>query len=242
MIVIPMAGASQRFFDAGFMVPKYQLLLNGCTVFSCVVESFRRYFDSDTFLFIVREVHDTPAFVEQQLSAVGVADYRILVLPTETAGQADTVQRALPEVTDDEPLYIFNIDTIRRDFQKPDWVAEVDGYLEVFRGDGEHWSFVLEGAANQVLRTTEKERISDLCSNGLYYFRNKRLFSACYEEVVRQVSMAENERYIAPLYNYMIGRGLDVRYALIERDQLDFCGTPQEYRQLCQRLPKPGGR
>jgi len=238
MIVIPMAGASRRFFDAGFMVPKYQLMLGRHTVFSCVTASFRRYFDSDAFMFIVRATHDTPAFVAAQLSAMGIADYQILVLPGETTGQADTVYRALPDIAEDEPLYIFNIDTIRHDFQKPEWVAAVDGYLEVFRGDGEHWSFVQAGAASQVQRTAEKKRISDLCSNGLYYFRNKRLFSACYEEAVQQVSPAGSERYIAPLYNHMISRGLDVRFTLIGLDQVDFCGTPQEYRQLCRTFSR----
>lgn len=238
MIVIPMAGVSRRFFDAGFMAPKYQLMLGSHTVFSRVTESFRRYFNSDTFLFIVRATHDTPAFVATQLAGMDITGYQILILPEETAGQADTVYRALPEIAEDEPLYIFNIDTLRHDFQKPEWVAAVDGYLEVFRGEGEHWSFVQAGAGSQVQRTAEKKRISDLCSNGLYYFRNKRLFSACYEEAVQQVSPAGSERYIAPLYNHMIGRGLDVRFALIERDQVDFCGTPQEYRQLCMVVSK----
>ena len=46
-----MAGLSSRFFKAGYTKPKYQLDLNGETVFSWSVRSFERYFKTDKFCF-----------------------------------------------------------------------------------------------------------------------------------------------------------------------------------------------
>ena len=40
MFVIPMAGSSSRFFEAGFLLPKYQLLIGNETVFEWSVRSF----------------------------------------------------------------------------------------------------------------------------------------------------------------------------------------------------------
>lgn len=63
MIVIPMAGLSRRFRDAGYDVPKYRLELHGQTVFARAVGSFRSLFDAEPFLFIVREEPGVAEFV-----------------------------------------------------------------------------------------------------------------------------------------------------------------------------------
>lgn len=236
MIIIPMAGASRRFFEAGYAQPKYQLMLSGKTMFERVVNSFERYFGSEPFLFIVRDTHGAPRFVEQELRRSAIADHRMVVLGEDTRGQADTIYRALGHVPDDAPMYIFNIDTIRHGYTKPDFVDQVDGYLEVFKGEGHHWSFVQAGAGNAVLRAVEKQRISELCSDGLYYFRSKEIFRWCHETALRADGAPAAELYIAPLYNPMIAAGMDVRYDLIDIGVLDFCGTPAEYQQLLLKM------
>ena len=32
---------------------------------------------------------------------------------------------------------------MEQDFKKPEWVNDCDGYLEVFKDEGDHWSFAL---------------------------------------------------------------------------------------------------
>lgn len=49
MIVIPMAGLSRRFAEAGYAQPKYMLPLPGGSVFAHAVGSFREYFDKNHF-------------------------------------------------------------------------------------------------------------------------------------------------------------------------------------------------
>lgn len=233
-----MAGLSSRFFKAGFDVPKYQLMLAGQTVFARALQSFARYFATDLFVIIVRDVYDTPAFVRQQLDALGVQNYRICILPQETDGQAHTVYLGLQQLAElqqpdeDEPLYIFNIDTFRYDFVKPAQAATWDGYLEVFRGEGDHWSFIALDDDGRVVRTTEKQRISDLCSDGLYYFKSARRFMALFAYCQANDLTHNGELYIAPMYNLMIAAGETVGYVLIAPQDIDFCGTPAEYEHL----------
>lgn len=232
MFLITMAGLSNRFFAAGYTLPKYQLMLGDQTVFELSVRSFERYFSTDKFVFVVRDIFDTPNFVRTECQKLGIERCEIVVLENETRGQAETAKLALDRLDSNESVYIFNIDTFRHGFQKPDFVDTCDGYLEVFRGPGEHWSFVEPGPENRVLRTTEKIRISDLCSDGLYYFRSSDIFKSLFEEAVAKDERTKGEFYVAPLYNNLIARNGEVRYVVIDTEQIDFCGTPDEYRAL----------
>ena len=112
--------------------------------------------------------------------------------------------------------------------------SKIDGMLEVFDGEGDHWSFIEALPDNRVGQTTEKIRISNLCSNGLYYFRSVDIFSEAYEQTYlsndQKNSHYASEHYIAPIYNSMIKKGLVVTYKLVSRDDMLFCGTPDEYQ------------
>ena len=236
MFIIPMAGLSSRFFKAGYTKPKYQLDLSGETVFSWSVRSFERYFKTDKFVFIYRDVYETKNFLEEEIAKLGISDYELVCLPAETLGQADTVYQGIVNINGDESLYIFNIDSRIIDFVKPKWADECDGYLEVFKGEGDHWSFAEpDGNTNKVLRTTEKERISELCSDGLYYFKHKSIFESLFLDTKFKGNTTKNEYYIAPLYNELISQGGKVFYDLIPADKILFCGTPDEYLALLNK-------
>jgi hypothetical protein len=232
MIVIPMVGKSSRFFNAGYMRPKYELKVEGVSVFYHAVNSFRKYFESDFFLFLVRNDFGAENFVRQEIALLGIKTFRISVLEHETRGQADTVFQGLQSINVQESLYIFNIDTFRPGFSKPEISRLCDGYLEVFEGEGDHWSFVEPGTDMKVLRTTEKNRISNLCSDGLYFFRNRIDFEDAFNYAVQTQNLDKGEYYVAPLYNYLIKEGLDIRYVKTDIIDVIFCGTPQEYLQL----------
>lgn len=235
MIVIPMVGNSSRFFDAGYPLPKYQLMLDEYTVFYHAVNSFRQYFSTDLFVFMVRTDHDAVNFVKKQLVELGVENYQLVTFNETTRGQADTVYLGLQGLTSDNGVYIFNIDTFRPDFVKPQFAEECDGYLEVFKGEGDHWSFVEPAPDFRVTKTTEKQRISDLCSDGLYYFKHVETFNQLFLDAVEKNDTVKGEYYIAPLYNGLIAKGADVRYDLVELSQIQFCGTPAEYEALVKQ-------
>jgi NDP-sugar pyrophosphorylase family protein len=231
MFVIPMMGKSRRFTEAGYALPKYRLPLHGQSVFFHVVKSFEHYFQDDLFLFVVRRDHEIAEHLRQELKNLGVKEFRIVELEGDTLGQADSVYRGLQQLRSDEPVYIFNIDTIRPGFRKSELAADAQGYLEVFEGDGDHWSFVEPGPGHAVLRTTEKERISNLCSDGLYHFADARIFNEAFEHQLANKLVNRGEYYVAPCYNMLIRSGGRVAYELIDRSEIVFCGTPQEYEE-----------
>lgn len=244
MIVIPMAGLSSRFTKAGYDMPKYMLDLHGRPVFDYALASFRAQFDTVPFLIVCRDVHGTPDFVRARCAALGIADVTVTVLEAPTSGQGETVLLALEaaRVPDAAPVTIFNIDSFRAGFRFADDRPDGPSYLEVFRGDGDHWSFVEPApddaaeTAGRARRVIEKIRISDLCCTGLYHFRTARDFRDAYAAERAAPSQDLSETYIAPIYNQLIARGDPVRFKVIDLDLLDFCGVPAEY-EACRRNP-----
>ncbi|EHA1080953.1 TPA: glycosyltransferase family 2 protein [Photobacterium damselae] len=234
MIVIPMAGLSSRFYKAGYTQPKYMLQAHGKTLFDHALNSFEQYFATEPFLFIVRDIDGTVDFVKQSVEKLGIQHSHIYVLQEPTRGQAETVYLGLNSVPEYQgSITIFNIDTFRPDFHYPKELKQWDGYLEVFQGEGDNWSFAEAESplSTKVIKTAEKEPISDLCSTGLYYFSDSAFFIESYQQYIQQPveTWAKGELYIAPLYNYLIQQNKNIHYHLIQRDDVIFCGVPDEY-------------
>ena len=237
MIVIPMAGLSSRFKKAGYELPKYMLEAHGKTLFAHSVCSFENYFDEESFLFIALDIFDTKSFIEQQCLEIGIKNYQIVMLNEPTRGQAETVYLGVKKanISDDEGLLIFNIDTFRPSFKWPEEfnVMQIDGYLETFIGSGANWSNVLpaDNLKQTVLLTAEKQEISEYCCTGLYYWRYCvdfcEVFETYQEKALSEVQAGEY--YIAPMYNDLISKGKDIRYSVVPENEVIFCGVPDEY-------------
>lgn len=236
MIVIPMAGLSRRFAEAGHAAPKYMLPLHGRSVFAHAVGSFAAGFETEDFLFIARDIASTAGFIAAECRALGLRRPRIALLTAPTAGQAETVALGLQQagVTAATPLTIFNIDTFRPGFRFPaePWFAGSDGYLEVFQGSGANWSYVrpAPGTEPVVLETAEKRPISDLCCTGLYHFARAGDFAAAL--AAERTAPSAPELYVAPLYNHLIRHGRRIHYQRIDAAEVIFCGVPAEYQAL----------
>jgi len=237
MIVIPMAGMSSRFAAAGYKLPKYMLEAHGQTLFAHAVKSFEAYFDKLPFLFIARNIDETESFIHSECNKLGIISFKVVMLDFPTSGQAETVAIGLERALIDpaEMITIFNIDTFRPGFKFPPNLdlGVIDGYLEVFKGEGANWSYVLPDSSgnNSVLETTEKVPVSDLCCTGLYHFKSAKLFLEAYGDFRDngRIRFKLNELYIAPMYNLLIQKNADIRYSVIDPDEVIFCGVPAEY-------------
>lgn len=227
-IVIPMAGLSSRFAKSGYTLPKYMLYVDNKSLFRLAVESFERYFKLSKFTFICRDVYCTKQFIENECKLIGIDNYNIVTVEP-TSGQAETVYIGIKELNKNEDILIFNIDTFRPNYIFPDNVG--DGYLECFIGEGQNWSYAKtkDGTVySDVVETAEKCEISNFCSTGIYYFKNICNFEKSFLECNDNIN---NERYVAPLYNCMIKDGKQIKVNLIDKSDVIFCGTPEEYKK-----------
>ena len=231
-IIIPMAGLSSRFTKAGYTLPKYMLYVKNKSLFNLAVSSFSLYFETFNFVFVVRDVFDTPRFVKEECDLIGIKHYQVVTLVQPTKGQAETVLKGIEgaHIADNEAILIFNIDTFRFGYKIPEHLEKWDGYLETFVGTGDNWSYARtkDGTPeSKVVETAEKRPISQYCSTGMYYFKNTCDFVLSYETEL--ASPTAKELYVAPLYNHLINRGKEIHISVIDRNEVLFCGVPQEY-------------
>jgi hypothetical protein len=238
MIVLPMAGESRRFRIAGYAGPKYRFECRGVSLFEWALSSFRHYFGSREFLFIALGEHESLPFIRAAAARLGLSNWRVVELPAKTAGQAETVRLGLAAIQhpDRAPLTVFPVDTLRTDFRFPAEAEGCDGFIEAFSGDGDHWSFVrvAKEAPQRVVEVVEKRRISGLCCTGLYHFRGTGDFRRALDLPSPPRSLAERrERFVAPLYNALIGAGRRIYCRRVDESAVDFFGTPAEYDAFC---------
>lgn len=240
-IVIPMAGASSRFYNAGYTKPKYMLPLGNETVFDKSVRSFEKYFNNAFFIFVIRaDDIDAYEFVQDHANALKIKMFTIIVLKNITRGQAETVYEALVKMnidtTSDDILVIFNIDTIRYNLKIP--VGNYSSYFDAFydpNPDESKWSFCkVDDSETWLIETAEKKKISNWCSTGLYIFGSVRSFARTYRELLLQGILAKTKFYIAPMYNYIIPNNSKSSNYLLKclREDVEFSGVPDEYETL----------
>lgn len=229
-IIITMAGLGSRFKKVGYNVPKYMIEARGKTLFEWSMESLVDYNPHvKKYIFVVRKEDNASEFIKEKCRKYEIKDIEIIELNELTDGQATTALLAANHCNDEESIMIYNIDTYVEagEMKYKDIIG--DGYIPCFHAPGDHWSFAKLDEFGNVVEVKEKVRISDNCTLGAYYFKSAKLYKMLYNEYYKDDSNIEkNEKYIAPLYNYMISKGMKVTISLINKEKVHVLGTPEE--------------
>jgi NDP-sugar pyrophosphorylase family protein len=232
LIVLPLAGQGSRFVSCGIHKPKPLLEVGQMTVLDHILSKVSR---DQAVLVILRD--DSQGLEIERWLRANRKDIFISKI-AETRGQLESVVhgiRIFKKQYDQqiEDFAIFNGDTIR----KIEFIVPSRDYpwIEVTRASGTHWSFV--DVIGKVSRVVEKNRISELCSTGLYYFPSFKDFM---EQLQHSCYLTEfsGESFVAPFYQILIDSGVPV-YSFFEAlENFDFCGTPDEYFATAQKWTK----
>lgn len=227
MIVLTIAGESSRFFKAGYKEVKYKLpLFNSKSILWHILSYIDR---REKLIIVTNKKFNHFYWIENLLNNLTFLNYDIVEVDS-TDGQLTSALLGLENSKFDkekikkEQLIIYNGDTIRHipfNFN----LKNIDGYIEVFKEAGDHWSFV--DKLGNVSNVKEKERISSYCSTGIYGFSTVNLFL----KYSKKSKLIKKERYISPLYNELIRDGLKVHSSFSERSCFTLCGTPEEYEE-----------
>jgi capsule biosynthesis phosphatase len=205
--VICAAGEGTRF-QSVLSTPKPMILLKGKPLLVWSLRSLP-ITSSDTVVIVVQKKHR----VRHHLEALIRDEYPFLSvtwieLDALTSGQLETVLKAKEALTLNEGLVVFNSDTYFESNTLTSWFADdaVEGVIPCASVEGDSWSFCDVKEGHEVTRVTEKNRISEWGSVGLYYFRQLELFFK-YTEAQLKGSVSESEYYVAPLYDRYIHDG-----------------------------------
>ncbi len=227
-LVMPMAGRGSRFSEAGFGVPKPLLLLEGQPFFWWATESVRRAIPVDTMTFVVLAEH-----VEHHGIDHAVQDRypgaKLVVLDQPTSGALVTAMagcHALPA----EGAVVFNdCDHAFQASGLAETAARLrdgaSGFLCHFKSTNPAYSYAAYDDDGRLVRTVEKQAISDLAIAGAYGFRDRDTFL---EHAIKyEQDCPYAEPFMSGVYNTIVEAEGDIAGCVLDR-HISF-GTPDEY-------------
>lgn len=217
VIVFPMAGLGQRFVDAGFKEPKPMIDVCGKPMIQRAIESLNINGD---YVYIALGKHLDNGLRE-------ILKGEIVEIYEPTQGAACTVLLAEKYLKGE--LIISNCDQYL-DFDSANFLNEArksDGCLVTFNSTNPHHSYakVVHG---KVVEVAEKKVISDHASAGVYYFKDALDFIWAANTMIRKDIRTNNEFYICPVFNELIGAGKTITNYEIDVNSKHMLGTPYE--------------
>ena len=209
-IVIPMAGLGSRFANAGYADPKPLIPVQGVPMIRLVIENMRPA-QPHRFIFICQRAHVAAYGLQDKLTAWGGPGTLVVAIDGLTQGAACTVLAARAHIDGDAPMMVVNSDQWC-DVQVDDYLAtmaagQLDGLIMTMTANDPKWSFVGLDAAGHVQRVVEKQVISDEATVGIYNFRRGADFVRAADAMIAADERVNNEFYVAPVYNRLIGEG-----------------------------------
>lgn len=237
-VVITMGGLGSRFRKAGYTVPKYMIEAKGKTLFEWSMISLDGYKkDVNQYIFIAmkEEGIDMEGFIKEKCQELEIDNYHLILLDYLTDGQATTATLAEKYWNKEHALLIYNIDTYVEPGQMNSEELKGDGFIPCFKAEGNHWSFVRLDEQERVVEIKEKQRISDHCTLGAYYFKTCGLYKKLYDEYYsEEKNLVKGEKYVAPLYDYLLSKGGEIYISDIAPERVHVLGTPEELQYFLE--------
>ncbi|MGN1167768.1 MAG: glycosyltransferase family 2 protein [Lachnospiraceae bacterium] len=231
-VVITMGGLGSRFRKAGYTVPKYMIEAKGKTLFEWSMISLEGYKeDVYQYIFIAMKDEDVDVekFIYEKCEKMNLPKYHVILLDYLTDGQATTASLAKQYWNPQNALLIYNIDTYVEAGAMNSAELKGDGFIPCFQADGDHWSFVRLDDSGKVVEIKEKKRISNYCTLGAYYFKTCQLYMDLYDEYYSKTQeLVNGEKYVAPLYDYLLSKGGEIYISDIAPERVHVLGTPEE--------------
>ena len=237
-VLIPMAGEGSRFAKEGYTFPKPLIDVNGKPMIQTVVENLD--FDCE-YIFLVRKSHlQKYTGLVDTLERITNGKFNYIEVDGLTEGAACTALLAESLINTDEDLLIANSDQII-DYQPQNFLmlknqTDCDAMVYTFNAVHPKWSFVKTNARGFVTEVAEKRPISNIATCGIYWYRRGSDFVKYAHQMIEKNIRVNNEFYIAPVYNELIGSGKTLIPFYV--DKMWGIGTPEDLRHFLENNKK----
>lgn len=239
-IVIPMAGEGKRFKEVGYNKYKPFIDVNGKSMIERVLGNIT---DNGTLssvwdlnIHLICQEHIIDEYSQDIKDIHSRHSFNIIPIEHQTEGAACTVLKARNYLKSDNPVMVINSDQIVNTkfhyFFSDARIRDLDGSIMTFPSCNDKFSYAELGKDNLVVRTREKEPISNHATVGAYYFNKvwDDLFDSCIEMIIRN-QRSLGEFYLCPVYNILIEKGKKVGIYEIPSDKMHSLGTPEQLKQ-----------
>jgi NDP-sugar pyrophosphorylase family protein len=237
-VLIPMAGEGSRFAKEGYTFPKPLIDVNGKPMIQTVVENLD--FDCE-YIFLVRKSHlQKYTGLIDTLERITNGKFNYIEVDGLTEGAACTALLAESLINTDEDLLIANSDQVV-DYQPQNFLmlknqTDCDAMVYTFNAVHPKWSFVKTNARGFVTEVAEKRPISNIATCGIYWYRRGSDFVKYAHQMIEKNIRVNNEFYIAPVYNELIGSGKTLIPFYV--DKMWGIGTPEDLRHFLENNKK----
>lgn len=227
-VLIPMAGAGSRFAEAGYTFPKPLIEVKGKPMIQLVTENLN--IDS-RHIFIVQKEHYDKYNLRHVLNLISPF-CEIVQVDGITEGAACTTLLAQKFIDNNEPLVIANSD------QYVEWDSNeflyacssdsIDGGILTHKSIHPKWSYAKTDEDGFVTEVAEKKPISDNATVGIYYWSRGSDYVKYANQMIEKDIRVNNEFYVCPVYNELIGDGGKVKIFPVSR--MWGLGTPEDLK------------
>ena len=236
-IIMPMAGEGSRFLNKGYKIPKPLITFKGKALFERAISSVESINAPKKFSFIVRQEHIDEYEIDKKIKdSVPQAD--IFSVKKTTRGAVETCFVAKDKIDINDAILIMDCDlefkchkydeTLTAILNKR--IEDVDGGLLVsFNASEPRYSYAEIDGNYNVIRTAEKEVISDHALCGAYFFSKAEGFLTSAYELLHETDFSKPELYVSLLYNYLLKKRENVK--LVVADKYYSFGTPEELKR-----------
>ncbi len=233
-IVIPMAGRGSRFADAGYVLPKPLIDVEGKPMIELVTENIRPKCDH-RFIYICQEEHLKKYDLEKELRRMSPG-CEIITIDHITEGAACTVLLASKFIDNDDSMMIANsdqfVDTDINDYILA--LGDNDGLIMTMPADHPKWSYIRFDKDGFVTEVREKEVISNEATVGIYNYKHGSDFVKYANIMIEKNIRVNNEFYVAPVYNEMIADGKKIVFKNVG-EKMHGLGTPEDLNAFLNR-------
>ena len=211
ILVIPLAGRGSRFANVGYTTPKPLIEVAGKPMLYHAFQSVKDVKYSK-LVFIALKEHEESFGVHKIIQDQIIENFELILLDEPTDGQLCTVLKASQYFNENEGLLIAASDSkIESNIGSEIYTLEADGLISVIDLPGEQWSFAKTEENGNVIEVSEKVKISDHASTGIYYFKDAKQFETEARNMVEYKETTKGEYYIMPLYNKLIRKGAVIK-------------------------------
>ena len=233
-----MAGEGSRFAKEGYTFPKPLIDVNGKPMIQTVVENLD--FDAE-YIFLVRKEHlETYVGLQSTLDRITDGKFKIVEVDKLTEGAACTALLAREHIDNDDDLLIANSDQFieyaPENFKTLKEMTDADAIVYTFEAVHPKWSFVKTNARGVITEVAEKNPISNIATCGIYWYRKGSDFVKYADQMIEKNIRVNNEFYIAPVYNELIGDGKKLIPFFVH--SMWGIGTPEDLHSFLNEGPK----
>ena len=233
-VLIPMAGAGKRFFDAGYIFPKPLIEVNNKPMIQLVIESLNL---NANYIFIIQKEHQIKYNIRSVLKILK-PNCKIIELDHVTEGAACTTLLAKKYINNSHPLIIANSD------QYISWNSSkalydfnsknLDGAILTFEAIHPKWSYAKCDVDGYVTEVAEKKVISKNATVGVYYWKHGSDYVKSAEKMIKKNIRVNNEFYVCPVYNEFLSTNKKVMIHNV--DQMYGLGTPEDLENYIRNI------